>query len=38
MEKYFKVNFKAQLVKFVLAFKTDCSIDIFWKKGKPILI
>ena len=34
MEKYFIVNFKAQLGKFVLAFKAaDSSIDIYWKKG-----
>jgi hypothetical protein len=35
MENYFRVNFKAQLVKFALAFKADCQIDIFWKKGTP---
>lgn len=38
MENYFRVNFKAQLVKFVLAFKADCQIDIFWKKGTPFPI
>jgi hypothetical protein len=38
MENYFRVNFKAQLVKFALAFKADCQIDIFWKKGRTHLM
>ena len=33
MEKYYRVAFKAQLLKFSLAFKADCQIDLFWKKG-----
>lgn len=33
MENYFRVNFKAQLIKLVLGFKADCQIDVFWKKG-----
>lgn len=33
MEKCFKVSFKAQLVRFALAFKAESHIDVFWKKG-----
>lgn len=36
MEKCYKVTFKAQLIKFVLAFKAESQIDIFWKKGISI--
>jgi len=38
MEKYFKVTFRAQLIKFALAFKAESEIDIFWKKGMTFLI
>ena len=37
MEKFFKVSFKAQLIKFALAFKANSEIDIYWKKGTTIL-
>lgn len=36
MEKCYKVAFKAHLIKFVLAFKAESQIDVFWKKGSSI--
>ena len=34
MENYYRVTFKAQLLQFTLAFKAECTVDLFWKKGK----